>query len=1051
MTTTRLLAMASLALACAIPPAAAAPFAYVTNITSSSVSVIDIATNTVTATIPLGCATVGITVHSTGARVYVACTNGAVNVIDAATNLVTATVPTCAGPAYGLVLREASNRLYVSCSSAAQVVVLDTLTNTVAASVPVGGNTSGVAIAASGSRVYVANAGSNNVSVIDTATHTVVATVPVGSGPREIAVDPSGTRIYVTNNASASVSVVDTSTNTVSATVPVSAQPFGIAVTADGGRVLVSAWSDDTVGVIDAATLAVTSTIPLGAGTNPRGIAFAPAGTPAYIVNQQANNVSILNMATLALSTPVAVGSQPLYVAIVPPTPPTVTIDQAAAQADPALAGPINFAVVFSESVTGFDGSDISFTGSTASGTLTAVVTGGPITYNVAVSGMTSNGTVVAGIPAGAAVDSFGVASRASTSTDNSVTLSDPPPSVSIDQAAAQADPALAGPINYTVVFSEVVTGFDGADISLAGSTASGTLAVLVTGGPTTYNVAVSGMTSNGTVVASVVAGAATGSLAGASLASTSTDNTVTLSDPAPTVTIDQAPAQVDPTSVSPILFNVVFSEPVTGFDGTDISFAGSTVGGALVANVAGGGASYTVSVTGMSGNGIVVASIPAAAATGSLAGASLASTSTDNTVTFGSAPSVTINKAAGQADPANGGPIVFSVVFSSAVTGFTAGDVSFAGSTVGGTLVANVSGSGAAYTVSVTGMSGAGNVVASIPAGAATNGAFPSLASTSTDNSVAFDVTPPTVTINQAVGQADPAGTAPLVFTVAFSEPVTGFTAADVSFAGSTAAGTLAAAVSGAGPSYTVSVTGMTGTGTVVVGIPASAAADLAGNASAASTSTDNVVSFIVANASFTGPSATGTGNITASFTGGGATCSYGVARFIASPPGAPPVPPTAPPVPVFFPHGLFDFTTTGCTPGVTLAFTITYPVALPPGAQYWKYGPEAGNTTPHWYVLPATIAGNVVTFSITDGGQGDDDLAANGTIVDQGGPGVPPAVGPIQTPTLSQWGLILMALLMAVHAAGGLPRRGPSRARARASPTAARSPAPSGGRVSR
>jgi hypothetical protein len=38
---------------------------------------------------------------------------------------------------------------------------------------------------------------------------------------------------------------------------------------------------------------------------------------------------------------------------------------------------------------------------------------------------------------------------------------------------------------------------------------------------------------------------------------------------------------------------------------------------------------------------------------------------------------------------------------------------------------------------------------------------------------------------------------------------------------------------------------------------------------------------------------------------------------------------------------------------------------------------------------VLPATIVGNTATFTITDGGIGDDDLVANGTVVDQGGPG--------------------------------------------------------------
>ena len=66
---------------------------------------------------------------------------------------------------------------------------------------------------------------------------------------------------------------------------------------------------------------------------------------------------------------------------------------------------------------------------------------------------------------------------------------------------------------------------------------------------------------------------------------------------------------------------------------------------------------------------------------------------------------------------------------------------------------------------------------------------------------------------------------------------------------------------------------------------------------------------------------------------------------------------------------------------------------------------------------MLPATIAGVTATFTITDGGQGDDDLAANGSIVDQGGPGAPiPGSGPIQTPTLSEWALLLLASMILV-----------------------------------
>ncbi|GAA4424744.1 beta strand repeat-containing protein [Acidovorax lacteus] len=182
-----------------------------------------------------------------------------------------------------------------------------------------------------------------------------------------------------------------------------------------------------------------------------------------------------------------------------------------------------------------------------------------------------------------------------------------------------------------------------------------------------------------------------------------------------------------------------------------------------------------------------------------------------------------------------------------------------------------------------------------------------------------------------------------------------------------------------------------------------------------------------VAPSATYTGPSPTGGGDITASFTGGGAGCVFSTAQFIPLT-GHPSSPPAgSAPAAVQFPQGLFDFSTTGCTPGSTLQFSITYPSALPPQAQYWKYGPRAANPAPHWYTIPATVAGAVVTFSITDGGLGDDDLSANGTVVDAGGPGFGPGgvTGVPVGPWLPAWltlGVVGMAAwLRRRKAAGG------------------------------
>ena len=65
---------------------------YVTNEYSNTVSVIDTATNTVTATVPVESYPSGVAVSPDGTRVYVVNEGGTVSVIDTVTNTVTAIV-----------------------------------------------------------------------------------------------------------------------------------------------------------------------------------------------------------------------------------------------------------------------------------------------------------------------------------------------------------------------------------------------------------------------------------------------------------------------------------------------------------------------------------------------------------------------------------------------------------------------------------------------------------------------------------------------------------------------------------------------------------------------------------------------------------------------------------------------------------------------------------------------------------------------------------------------------------------------------------------------
>lgn len=600
---------------------------------------------------------------------------------------------------------------------------------------------------------------------------------------------------------------------------------------------------DSAVTGVDAAdfSLATTGSIAGASVTNVAGSGDTYTVTVATGTGEGSIRLDVIDNDTITAGTfpfnaPYAAGE----VYDVDRTGPTVTIDQAVGQADPTAVSPVQFTVVFSEPVLDFSSGDLTLSG-TANPT-TSSVSGGPTTYTVELSGMTANGTVIASLEAGVASDALGNPISASTSTDNTVTFTgvdDVPPTVTINQAAGQDDPTSLSPIAFTVVFSEDVTGFDGSDITLGGS--AGATSAIVMGGPSTYDVTVSGMTGTGTVVASVPSAAAVDLAGNASLASSSTDNTVSYDSDMPTVTVEQAAGQADPTNTSPVLFQVTFSEAVSGFDGSDVVLGGTA--GATTAAVSGGPSVYTVAVSGMTGTGTVTASVPADAAIDATANSNDASTSVDNTVTFDDeAPSVTIDQAAGQADPTEASPINFTVVFSEAVTGFTGSDVTLGGTA--GATTATVSGGPSTYTVAVSGMTDAGSVTATVAAGVADDSASnPNAASTSTDNSVAFEINGPTAAITQAAGQDDETGTSPVNFTVTFSEAVTGFDSSDVIVGGT--AGATTAVVTGGPTAYNVAVSGMTGNGTVTIDVPAGAAEDADGNPSAAATATDNVVIF--------------------------------------------------------------------------------------------------------------------------------------------------------------------------------------------------------------
>lgn len=333
------------------------------------------------------------------------------------------------------------------------------------------------------------------------------------------------------------------------------------------------------------------------------------------------------------------------------PGRPTVTINQAAGQIDPINTSPINFTAVFSTAVTGFGDVPADITLGGAASPTTAVVTEiAPMngtTYNVAVSGMTGQGTVTASVADGAATTPPGLGglSLPSTSTDNSVLFDNVAPTATVSTSAGAYTNAGSSPVPFSVVFTEPVIGFTSGSLTVV----NGTVGSIISSGCCTYNFSVT-PTGQGTVSVTVTAGGVTDPALNPNPAS-NTASTI-FDSVNPTVTINQAGTQLDPTSTSPVNFTAVFTDvnAISGFTASDVAVQTDTTQACTgctafsiyatpMVTISAGPTTFNVAVSGMNqsapAGSPVRATIPAGAVTDAAGNLSSGSISTDNIVTF--------------------------------------------------------------------------------------------------------------------------------------------------------------------------------------------------------------------------------------------------------------------------------------------------------------------------------------------------------------------------------------------------------------------------------
>jgi YVTN family beta-propeller protein len=163
------------------------------------------------------------------------------------------------------------------------------------------------------SRIFTSNIGSDTVSVIERVagpagwTETVI---PVGKGPEGIDWSPDGKEIWSASGGDGGVSIIDVDTKKVTHTLSVGSKRTNrLKFTPNGKLVLLSDRDGGQLIVLDRATKQERARIPMG--RNPEGIQMEPDGAHAYVAQEGANDVAIVDLKTLSISGHISTGNGP--------------------------------------------------------------------------------------------------------------------------------------------------------------------------------------------------------------------------------------------------------------------------------------------------------------------------------------------------------------------------------------------------------------------------------------------------------------------------------------------------------------------------------------------------------------------------------------------------------------------------------------------------------------------------------------------------------------------------------------------------------------------
>ncbi len=310
------------------------PAAYVVNGSSNNLSVIKLSDNTISETIGLNGATfphhiyinpaktkLAVAITSTdlsaGHAVHGGTTAGLkVQIIDAVTGMIDKEIALPKLP-HNAIFNSTGTELWIGQRDTvqSQILVYKTSDWTLQNTITVGKGLSEVTFSNDGTMAFACNTMDGTVTLIDASSKMIHTTLTVGTDPVG-AWSASNGKMYVDNEMSQTVSEISVSGMSVTSTINLGFKPAYAAYSNHHSELWVT---DATNGKVVryskvGSTWSVVGSIITGADAH--AIIFSANGEVAYVTNQGANTVSVIDVPNLTVSKTITVGAKPNGIAL---------------------------------------------------------------------------------------------------------------------------------------------------------------------------------------------------------------------------------------------------------------------------------------------------------------------------------------------------------------------------------------------------------------------------------------------------------------------------------------------------------------------------------------------------------------------------------------------------------------------------------------------------------------------------------------------------------------------------------------------------------------